>query len=203
MLKGLSLLALGILLGFAGIGGLRFARQKPPPPPVHFHANWAIYVDGQRLHLQDERYMEAVTQCAVDPSLVRPEDRAHMHGRNDDVAHVHAPGVTWGHLLANLRFDIGDDFLYTDTGRFSNSGDRTLKFLLNGNPVASIQNLPIGNEDRLLISFGSESLEEVIGTQFPEVASDAERYNRMADPATCASASSEKLRDRLRRAFWY
>jgi hypothetical protein len=201
-MRGVLLILVGILTGIVLIGGVRFAMQAPPHL-VHYHANWAVFVGGQRLDLTANRYMEDVFQCTVDPTQQRPEDRVHMHENNHDVVHVHATGVTWGHLLANLGFGIGDDYLHTDRDRFVASGEQTLKFVLNGARIGSIRNLAIEDQDRLLISFGNERMEEAMEMQFPLVGSDAGRYNLMQDPASCAGPHEEGLGERVRRAFWF
>jgi hypothetical protein len=201
-LRYLAVLVSGVLLGMIGVGALRFVSQQPEHH-VHFHANWAVFVDGERVDLTGARYMEDVYQCMADPTHQEPEQRVHMHEGNQDVIHVHASGVTWGHLLANLGFGVGDDYLYTDQARLESTPERTLKFILDGDEVESIRNLPIGDEDRLLISYGPEPLETVIQTQFPLVASNAGEYNERPDPASCSGAVEETLSDRLRRAFWF
>ncbi len=198
----LGLLLVGAIAGVLLVGAARFVGQ-PHEHPVHYHANWAIFIDGQRLDLSDDRYMEDVMRCTVDPSLVEPEDRVHMHENDHDVVHVHAAGATWGHLMGNLGFVLGDDLLITDAGRYLNDGTKTLKFILNGNEVRSIRNRLVGDMDRLLISYGSESVEDVIRTQFPEVKSTAESFNMLPDPASCSGQEEMSLGERLRRAFWY
>jgi len=197
-----SVFVFGAVAGVLLLSAARFAAQ-PPRHTVHYHANWAVFVDGERLDLTDGRYMEDVFQCSVDPTRQRPEDRVHMHEGNHDIVHVHAAGVTWGHLAANIGFGVGDDYLFTDGARFESSPERDLKFVLNGSRVRSIRNLSIGDRDRLLISFGPETLEEVIATQFPVVAADADHYNHVPDPATCSGPQHESLSARLRRAAWF
>jgi hypothetical protein len=192
----------GAFAGVLVLSGLRFATQEPEHV-VHYHANWAVFVDGARLDLGAGRYMEDVFQCSLDPSHQRPEDRVHMHEGKQDIVHVHAAGVTWGHFLANLGFGVGEDYLDTDRGRLQNEGARTLKFVLNGRSVGSIRNLAIGDMDRLLISYGPESIEEVAGAQYARVSQDAAEYNHRPDPASCAGpVHAEGFGDRLRRAFW-
>jgi len=200
--KTLLFILVGAVAGVLTIGGVRYTMQEPPHT-VHFHANWAIFVDGARLPLTENRYMEDVMTCAADAAHQDPEDRVHMHVNNHDIVHVHAPGVAWGHLLSNLDFGLGDDYLYTDQARLESTPERSLKFILNGKRVSTIRNVPIRDQDRLLISFGPESVEEVIATQFPQVASDAAQYNEMPDPASCSGAIEETMGSRLRRAFWY
>lgn len=201
-MKTASLLVIGALLGILLLGSVRFAAQQPAHPPVHYHANWALYIDGARVDLTADRYMEDVFQCSADPHGQRPEDRVHMHENNHDVVHVHAAGVAWGHLLANLGFGVGDGYLETDSGRYANGDAGTLKFILDGRPLRSIRNEPIADGARLLISYGSETDAEVLETQFTSVAEDAPQYNTMPDPASCSGQEEEGLAERLRRAFW-
>lgn len=194
----------GIVAGVALLGLARLAAMPREHQAVHYHANWAIVIDGERLDLSGTRYMEDVAACSADPSHVRPEDRVHMHENDHDAVHVHAAGVTWGHLLANLGFGIGDDYLVTDGGvRLEGGPGRTIKFVLDGRQVPSIRNRPIRSEDRLLVSYGPETADEVIRTQFPQVASTAARLNTLPDPASCSGPAELTMGERLRRAFWF
>lgn len=193
------LLLVGAVLGMVLLSAARFAGL-PHEHGVHHHANWAIFLDGRRLDLTANRYMEDVFQCTMDPTHQRPEDRVHMHESNHDVVHVHAAGVTWGHLLANLGFGVGDDYLEIEDALYRTDGERSLKFVLDGSPVRSIRNVAIGDRDRLLISFGPESVDEVVASQFPQVADDAARYNELPDPASCSGPAEPGFGDRLRRA---
>ncbi|MFP3947960.1 MAG: hypothetical protein ACLFWG_04460, partial [Longimicrobiales bacterium] len=117
--------------------------------------------------------------------------------------HVHHPGVTWGHFLTNLGFVLGKNFLILDDGRRFEEGEgRTLKFIVNGFAVPEIRNRLVESGDRLLISFGSETLEEVARSQYGRVAENAEEYNHLQDPATCSGSTEPTFFERLRRAFW-
>jgi hypothetical protein len=193
------------LIGAAGgvllLGGLRFAFA-PWDAPTHYHANWAVFIDGDRLDLTDERYMQDVSACA-DRRNMQAADRVHMHDGNHDVVHVHHEGATWGHLMSVLGFGLGADYLITDDGRrLFNEDGRTLKFVINGFQVPEVHNRVIRPGDRLLISYGSETLEEVLARQFPQVASNAPEYDRNYDPAGCSGPQRLPLLERLRAAFW-
>jgi hypothetical protein len=193
---------LGAVIGVGLLGAVRLANQSPEAR-VHYHANWAIVVDGQRVDLTGNHFMEDVYQCMADPTAQRPEDRVHMHENDHDVVHVHASGVAWGHLLSNLEIGIGDDYLEVGDVRLETDEQRSLKFVLNGAPVRSIRNLQVGDQDRLLVSFGSESFDEVLSSQYAQVASNAGEYNTMPDPASCSGQAEATLGDRIRRAFWF
>ncbi len=118
------------------------------------------------------------------------------------MAHIHHEGVTWGHLLANLSFGLGQDYLVTDQGRVLVPGQgNTLKLILNGRPELSVHNQLIRSGDRLLVSYGPESEEEALRIQFPAVAASAEEFNQRPDPAGCSGAHEPTLWDRIRDAF--
>lgn len=193
----------GLAVGALALGAVRFAAARPAPV-THYHANWALVIEGRPLDLSADRYMEDVARCKANPAHQDPEDRVHLHGNVGDAVHVHAGGATWGHLLANLGFGLGGDYLVTDAGvRHASDSTRSLKFVLNGRPVDEVHNRVIASADRLLVSYGAESMDSVVRRQFALVPSTAERLNTLPDPASCSGPAELTLRDRLRQAFWY
>ena len=191
----------GVVLGIVLWGLLRLVLAPCPAAP-HYHANWALIVDGQQLDLSPERYMQAVAGCAA-TDVVDPAGRVHLHNNEGAVVHVHDAGVAWGHLFTNVGFSVGGDHLILDDSRrFLADGDRTLKFILNGFAVSEIGRFPLRAGDRLLISYGPETLEDVLRYQFPRVASNAASYDEREDPAGCAGAVDVGFRERLLGAFW-
>ena len=198
-----KVLWVGIAVGVLGLGFARFL-WVPPPEATHFHANWAIFVDGERLDLSDQRYMEEVSSCYTVEGEVTPQSRVHMHESNHDVLHIHHLGATWGHLAGNLGIGLGEGYLILDDGtRIFDGEDGRFTYIVNGRALTSVHNELIASEDRLLISYGSESLDELGQGRFGQVAATAGEYNMREDPATC-SGSSEPLGvwDRLKLAFW-
>jgi len=194
---------LPFLAGALAFGVLRFA-VAPLNHTTHYHANWAIWVDGERVDLSGDRYMEEIGACSASYEGIRPEERVHMHENNQDVVHVHHDGATWGHLLANLDMTLGDDFLVTaDRVRHEAGDGRSLVFVVNGLAVPSVHNRVIRSGDRLLVSVTSASVAEVLEEEFPRVASDAPEYNATMDPSSCTGGHGElPLLTRLRLAFW-
>lgn len=194
---------IGLAVGIVGLGTARFLFV-PPEEAVHHHANWAIFVNGVRVDLTGDVYMEDVAACYATGGEVTPASRVHMHGGNADVVHVHHGGTTWGHLLSNLEFGSGTGYLATDSGEIYRNGEEgTLKFVLNGRGLSAAHNEVIRSEDRLLISFGPETLEEIVETQFSQVASSAGEFNLEQDPATCSGGHQPLgFMDRLKAAFW-
>jgi hypothetical protein len=197
---------IGVLLGVILLGVVRFARIQAPEG-VHYHANWAVFVDGQRLDLSGGQYMEDIAACSMTGPDVPPAARVHMHDSagSHDVVHVHHPGATWGHLMNNLGLTFGDHALILPDGRRFIDGEdgRTFKFVVKGLPTPELQNRLIRSEDRVLISIGSESADEVMASQFPQVAATAAEYNAKDDPATCSGSTPHwTFGERLHHAFW-
>jgi hypothetical protein len=194
---------LGFLLGVLGLGAARFAFT-PWPDPVHFHANWAVFADGERLDLADDRYMEDVAACGASEAI-QPEGRVHMHEGNADVVHVHHDGVTWGHLAQNLGWAMGEEWIELDDGRrLSDNGEHRLTFIVNGFVVPSIRDRPIASGDRVLISYHTGSPDDALALLYPQVADNAAEFNASFDPAGCSGGhGSLPVVERIRRAFWW
>jgi hypothetical protein len=201
----LSGLTAGLLLGVVMFGIVRLLAL-PSPDEVHYHANWAVWIEGQRVDFSDDRYMEDVAACQADPTSMTAESRVHMHDNNPEVIHVHHGGATWAHLLQNLGWGIGDGWIMTDTGDLFREGDgNRLSFILNGMEVPPAHDRVIRPGDRMLVSFGNEAAEELLRERFPMVKEDAQYYDDTYDPGGCGAghADHDSLADRLRRAFWF
>lgn len=201
-MRGWTTLAAGVVVGVVAGGAVRLATIQAPEI-THFHANWAVFIDGARLDLTADRFMEDVAACRTDPGSIGPRDRVHLHEGNADVVHVHHPAATWGALARNLGIGLGRDYIFPPSGarRFSGDGG-TLKFFRNGLQLDDLSNEPVRSGDRVLISFGPGSAEDALAEEFPQVASDAEEFNARMDPATCMGGHEpEGFGARLRRAF--
>ncbi len=189
----------------AGVLALAAARfvLAPAPHVTHHHANWAVFVHGERLDLSADRFMEDVAACVTSPEAIRPQDRVHLHENDPDVVHVHHPAATWGQLLANLGMAAGPDYLFTPDGtRHLAAGDSAVTFVRNGERIYDLSNEPVNSLDRVVISFGTEQPEEVLAEQFSQVADNAAEHNEKADPAACMGGhEAESLGERLKRAF--
>ena len=208
-MRGMIHVVVGGLVGIVAIGAARFATMPELDDGAgpHYHANFAVFVDGERLDLSAMHYMQDIAACKANPDLILPVERAHLHEGIHDVVHVHHEGATWGHFFANIGFALGDDFLITDRGeRHFTVPGQTFKFVVDGLDVPSIYNNVIESEERVLISFGSESLDKIFDTQFAEISSTANSFNQFhKDAGGCSAAEpvSETTGEKLRGAFWF
>jgi hypothetical protein len=208
-------LLLGLALGVLLLGLARLAAA-PLNPTTHHHANWAIVVNGTRIDLSGDRFMEEISACNAGDEGIQPSQRIHMHENLQDVVHVHHQGATWGHLMTNLGLGLGDDFLFLDRGlvegidgvapdgRLTSGTDGgRLVFVVNGFVVPSLTNRVVASEDRALIAWTDGDVETVRTEWFESVANDAGEFNERMDPASCSGGHGDlPFLTRLRLAFW-
>ncbi|HEX8182160.1 MAG TPA: hypothetical protein VF575_01000 [Candidatus Saccharimonadales bacterium] len=190
----------GLLLGALLILGIRFATYQPHAE-THYHANFAVYINGVREEFKDPQYYQEVKIC--DLHGTSPQARTHMHDEENGVIHVHDDAVTWGQFFENVGWIVGPDFIRSTTTLYQADGTNKLNILLNGQDLTdltTITNEVIDNKDRLLLSYGPVD-QAVLQQQYKTVASDAGDYNNRQDPASCGGHEASGISDRLRNLF--
>ncbi len=195
----------GLILGALIILGIRYTAYKPPAQ-VHYHANFAVYVNGQREKFQAMDYYEetAATSCSIkesDQSENKPMARTHMHGNVDDVVHVEDKLVTWGNFFTVLGWNVGGNYIAT-RGTVYEAGDQnTVTYILNGKKVGNITNTIIGDQDRLLVDYGSQTQEQ-INQEYASIQNNALKADNSKDPASCGSHEGKTtFKDRMKHLF--
>ena len=189
----------GVLIGMLLILGIRFVSYQPPKD-VHYHANFAVYVDGKQEQFSNPLLYEEISECSTSTEK-KPGERAHLHENIKDVVHVEDSAVTWGNFFQNINWNVSDKYLDTSDVLLVNTDTNKVTYILNGDEVSSIANKVIGDKDRLLVSYGSSTKDE-LSKQFDTVAATAEKYNVTKDPASCSGGHSEDgIKDRLNHLF--
>jgi len=192
---------MGLLLGVLIILAIRLFTYDPPH--THYHANFAVYINGQREEFNNPKYYQEVAICSADNDNL-PQQRAHMHDNINSVVHVHDSAVTWGQFFDNIGWEIGPNFIMKDDGTLLvASGDNQLHILLNGQDytgLTSIANRVIGDRDRLLVSFGNIDNPQ-LQQEYTSVPSTAKHYDESTDPASCAGAENPTFSERLHHLF--
>jgi hypothetical protein len=128
----------GIVVGSLMVLGIRFVSYEPPKD-VHYHANFAVYVDGKQDQLSNPLLYEEVSGCSVSTEK-KPGERAHVHENIKDVVHVHDAAVTWGNLFQNINWNVGTKYLDTSETLLINTDDKKVTYSLNGEQVSDIAN---------------------------------------------------------------
>lgn len=133
--------------------------------PVHWHADFALYIRGERYDFDQERfYSDMETELS---------ENVHIHRPWHVVVHVHREGTTWREFFDSLGFQLTDGCLTLPEGeQLCNSETERLSFILNGVRVDALAFQDITDIDRALISYGSESEAELM-QQYAKVTSEA------------------------------
>ncbi len=188
----------GVLIALLVVAGFRFITFKRDD--VHYHANFVLYINGQKDEFKNFTFYEEVAVCAVhDPDDMKT--RVHMHGQNGALVHVHAHAVTWGQFFDNLGYTVGDNVVATDKNVYADGTDgNELTFELNGQKVESIADRVIKSEDVLLINYGKDD-DKTLQSRYDAVPRTAHQANTTADPSTCSGSEPITLTTRVKYAI--
>ena len=86
----------------------------------------------------------------------------HFEGNDGTTAHKHATGVTTGFLFDTLGLGLDDQcFVFKDGRSFCTDEDYSLKIFINGERVDDIRDYESVEDDKILISYGAETPEEL------------------------------------------
>ncbi len=86
----------------------------------------------------------------------------HFEGGDGNTVHRHSSGVTSGYLFETLGIGLtAECFIFPDGREFCNNEDYSLKFFINHQPVSNISNYVLNEGDKILISYGDETLEQL------------------------------------------
>ena len=190
-----------LLLGVAIILGVRFFTFKVDT--VHYHANFALFINGQREEFKGAQYYTEVEMCAVDTAMV-PSERAHMHDNVNNVVHVEDHAVTWGQFFANVGWVMGPMSMISPDGTvYAENGDSKLHLVINNQDytdLSGLQNTVIKDQDKLLVSFGAESTTD-LKQQYATIPSSAKKYDTTKDPASCSGNHGTTMHQRFVHMF--
>jgi hypothetical protein len=92
----------------------------------------------------------------------------HLENNNGIVIHRHSEGITMGYFFETLNLGLTPDcFTFDDGRKFCTNDNYSLKYYVNERQVDDIKDYIIFEGDYILISYGSETPEE-IKKQFEE-----------------------------------
>ena len=180
---------MGVVLGVMTILGIRFVTYVAPTS-THYHANFAVYVDGKQEQFDSNPLIYAdVTECTENVAMT-PTERAHLHENIKDVVHVEDEAVTWGNFFQNIGWNVDYEYMSTPKSLLADTDTKKVSYILNGEVVSDISARVISDKDRLLVSYGTSTKDE-INKQFATVASTDEKYDIEKDPASCSGGHSD------------
>lgn len=191
------LLFIGAVIGALVVLGVRFASYRPER--THYHANFAVYINGQREAFADPALYEESGAACSEEAQMTPHERTHLHDNVNDVVHVEDQVVTWGQFFTNLGWVIDAKLIQTPDTMYIADQDHKISFILNGEKTDNVSNRVIGDLDKLLVDFAGTP--ESINKAYGDIPSSAQKYNLSKDPTTCGAQGVPSMGERLRHLF--
>ncbi len=145
-----------VIVGYSGYNFVNMQGSAPGAPPgagalndAHDHVSILVRIFGDKFDFSSPAFQ--IKSSWID-----------FEGQDGDTIHRHSTGVTLGYLFETLGITVNDEcFIFPDGRQFCNNDDYSIKFFINHKKVPSIHDY-VGNErDRVLISYGNESPEEI------------------------------------------
>ena len=156
-----TLIAIGVLsiiaviVGYSGYLFINMTETAPGGPEnagalgsEHSHAAIMVKIFGDTFEF-------------ASPAFQIKSSWIHFEGNDGSTIHKHATGVDLGYLFDTLSIGLDDQcYIFPDGKSFCTNEDYTLKFFVNREQVDDLRDYEIIEDDRILIQFGSETLEE-------------------------------------------
>lgn len=156
---------------------------------VHEHADFKVYLNDGQYDFSAEKYHSREN---------RPlSNFIHLHDLKGNIIHKHATGIKLGFFFRTLGMKLNSTCFVLDDGtEYCNDGSKTLKMYVNGARVQNPAEYELWDSDRILITYGSET-EEEIAAQMATVTDEACIYSEKCpergeppDEATCVGSSN-------------
>jgi hypothetical protein len=150
----ISLIA--VIVGYSGYLFLNMTETAPGGPEnagalgsEHSHAALLVKIFGDTFEFSG-------------PAFQIKSSWIHFEGRDGTTIHKHATGVDLGYLFDTLAIGLDDQcYIFPDGKQFCSNEDYKLKFFINGEQVPNISDYEIIEDDKILILYGAETLEEI------------------------------------------
>ena len=148
---------IGLIVGYASFTFVTTPVGAPGSPPgagilgdEHEHASVLVRIFGDKFDF-------AATTYQIKSSWI------HFEESDGNTVHRHSSGVTLNYLFESLGIGIDEDcYIFGDGRQFCTNEDYSLKYFINGDRVNSINDHVVQNDDRILISYGGETEEQII-----------------------------------------
>ena len=157
-----NLMAAGILtlvaliIGYSGYVFVTMDADVPGAPPgagklggEHEHASLLV-------RIFNDKFDFAVPSYQIKSGWI------HFEESDGTTIHRHASGVTLGYLFDSLNIGIDSKcYAFPDGRQFCTNEDYSIKYYLNHQLVDGINDYVIQDGDRILITFGNETPEQI------------------------------------------
>ena len=128
----------------------------------HIHADWKVYINGIALDFSDKAHMERMRSNKPVSSFIHVDSDAPPPEKTGDILHMHATGVPLWIFFESVGMDFNKDCITLENKeKFCNDGNKKLKFSVNGKENNEFENYVFKKLDKILISYGNDSGEEI------------------------------------------
>ena len=150
------LVLIAIIVGYSVYVFINLDSNVPGAPSgagklgdEHEHASLLVRIFGDTFDFSSPAYQ-------IKSSWIHFEDS------DGTTIHRHASGVTLDYLFANLGINIDSEcYKFPDGRHFCTNEDYSLKYYINHQPVKDINDYVFEDGDRILITYGSETPEQI------------------------------------------
>ena len=151
------------------------------PDPNHTHADFAVYINGERLEFTDPKYMsnppvdhegspppedtlatlfgvpQAIAHGDEDNEHVIPgREYLHLHDNNGNVIHSHKPDLTIGDFFTSIGFTMTKDCFILDTDiSYCSLVDAHWRMFVNDTEVLFDPDYVFEDLNKILLTYGA------------------------------------------------
>ena len=148
-----------VIVGYSAYTFVTMSGATPGAPPgagalgdEHEHISLLVRIFGDKFDFSSPAYQ-------IKSSWI------HFEGADGNTVHRHASGITMGYLFETLNIVLTDECFAFQSQQgertFCNDENYSLKFYINHQKVDSILDYVGQEDDRILISYGNETPEEI------------------------------------------
>jgi hypothetical protein len=170
----LLLSACSSVLGFFGIH-----EYVQNPDPNHTHADFAVYVEGEKLDFSDLKYMSGLS---TDETTHDEEDEyhhpyLHLHDEVGHVLHTHKQGLTLGTFFSSLGFTMTEQCFTLDTEvMVCPDGGKKWQMFVNAEERPFDPGYVFQDMDKILLTYGADA--EEVQKELEAMTDDACKYSK-------------------------
>ena len=147
---------IAVIVGYSAYVFVTMDADVPGAPPgagklgdEHEHASLLVRIFGDKFDFSTPGYQ-------IKSSWI------HFEESDGVTIHRHSSGVTLGYLFANINIGIDSEcYIFPDGRQFCTNEDYSLKYYINHQAVKDINDYVIEDGDRVLITYGSETPEQI------------------------------------------
>ncbi|MDP3764973.1 MAG: hypothetical protein Q8R04_00520 [Nanoarchaeota archaeon] len=120
----------------------------------HIHADFKVNIDGKSINFANPNYY-------MKSSFLHLDDNQNKEDASG-VLHMHASGVPLWIFFNSIGMNFDKDCITLENReKFCNDSNKKLKFFVNGKESNEFENYVFNDLDKILISYGDESEEEI------------------------------------------